>query len=118
LIHPYVLAGLFLLVAVLSGAAPALLARVRRPETPSLHEPEILDRGRSPFTDTGIAFKPHYYLFALASVVFTVAVAFLFPWALAYTDLSLHAVAGAAFFLALPGAGLLYVWCRGWLAWK
>jgi NADH:ubiquinone oxidoreductase subunit 3 (subunit A) len=118
LIHPYALAGLFLLVAVLSAAAPALLARVRGPQTPSLHEPETFDGGTSPFTDTGIAFKPHYYGFALVSVVFAVGAAFLFPWALAYTDLSLHAVGGAALFLALPGVGLLYVWTKGWLAWK
>ena len=116
--HPDAPGGLFLLVAVLAGAAPALLARVRGSEPPSLHESEILDRGHSLFTDTGIAFKPHYYLFALASVLFTVAAAFLFPWAAAYTDLSLEAVADGVLFLALLGVGLFYVWRKGWLAWK
>ena len=117
LIHPYALVGLFLLVAVIFGVAPVLLAWLLSPKKPSHRKMQTYESGNPTFGETWIEFKPQYYLFGLAFVAFDVEAAFLFPWALAYNQLALYAVVEAILFVGLLGFGLIYVWRKGWLTW-
>jgi len=117
LIHPYALVGLFLLVAVIFGVAPILLAWLVSPKKPSRRKSQTYESGNPTFGETWIEFKPQYYLYGLAFVAFDVEAAFLFPWAVAYHQLALYAVVEAILFVGLLGFGLLYVWRKGWLTW-
>jgi NADH:ubiquinone oxidoreductase subunit 3 (subunit A) len=117
LIHPYALVGLFLLVALVFGIAPVLLAWLLSPKKLNPRKLQSYESGNSTFGETWIEFKPQYYLFGLAFLIFEVEAAFLLPWALAYNQLPLYAVVEAVLFLALLGTGLVYVWRKGWLEW-
>ena len=117
MIHPYALIGLFLLVALVFGAAPILIAWALSPKKTNPRKVQTYESGNPTFGETWIEFKPQYYLFGLAFVAFEVEAALLFPWALAYQKLALYAVVEAILFVALLGFGLIYVWRKGWLAW-
>jgi NADH:ubiquinone oxidoreductase subunit 3 (subunit A) len=117
LIHPYAVVGLFLLVALVFGIAPVLLAWLLSPKKLNPRKLQSYESGNATFGETWIEFKPQYYLFGLAFLIFEVEAAFLLPWALAYNQLPLYAVVEAVLFLALLGSGLVYVWRKGWLEW-
>jgi NADH-quinone oxidoreductase subunit A len=108
---------MFLLVSIVFGVAPVLIAYILSPKKPSQRKATTYESGNPTFGETWIEFKPQYYLFGLAFVAFDVEAAFLFPWALAYNRLGLYAALEAVIFLALLSAGFVYVWRKGWLSW-
>ncbi len=110
--------GLFLLVALFFAVAPVLLAWLLSPKKSNPRKKETYESGVLPYGDPWIRFKPQYYLYALAFVLFGVEAALLFPWALAYQRLELYAVIEAIVFLLLLAGGLVYVWFKGWLEWQ
>jgi len=59
-----------------------------------------------------------YVLVAFVFLVFDVAVAFLFPWALAARALGRAGLLGLAAGLAIPAAGLVYARRKGFLRWE
>jgi NADH-quinone oxidoreductase subunit A len=116
-LQPYGYIGIFLLIALIFGTAPLLLAWIFSPKKPHPCKRRIYESGNPTFGETWIEFKPQYYLFGLAFVVFDVEAALLLPWALAYHRLPLYAVLETVLFLLLLGFGLVYVWVKGWLEW-
>ncbi len=110
--------GIFLLVALFFAVAPIVLAWLLSPKKPNSRKKETYESGVKPFGDPWIRFKPQYFLFALAFVLFGVEGALLLPWALAYQRLELYAVLEAVLFLLLVAGGLVYVWFKGWLEWQ
>ncbi len=64
----------------------------------------------------------HYYLVAILFVVFDVEVAFLYPWAVKFRDMSLEmgtfVLVEMLVFLAILFVGWLYIIRRGVLGWK
>lgn len=113
----YTLIGIFLAISLAIGIAPILLAWIFSPKKTNPQKIQIYESGNPTFGETWIEFKPQYYLFGLAFVAFDVEVAFLFPWALAYNQITLFAIVEAAIFLSLLGFSLVYVWRKGWLEW-
>ncbi len=117
MIHPYAVVGLFLLVSVFFGIAPIALAWLFSPKKANPLKQQVYESGNPTFGETWIEFKAQYYLFGLAFLAFDVEAAFLFPWALAYNQLTLYAVLEAAIFVGILGFGLIYVWRKRWLEW-
>lgn len=117
MIHPFAVVGLFLIVSLIFGIAPLVLAWLLSPKKLNPRKQQVYESGNPTFGETWIEFKPQYYLFGLAFLAFDVEAAFLFPWALAYNQLALYAVVEAALFLGLLGVGLIYVWGKRWLEW-
>ncbi len=113
----YALIGLYFVIAIIFGVAPPLLAWLLSPKKPNRYKGEVYESGLKTFGPTWIRFKPQYYLFALAFLVFDVEAALLLPWAVAYLWLPLYAVIEAILFLLILVIGLVYVWRKGWLTW-
>ena len=67
--------------------------------------------------ETWIQFKVQYYVYALVFLVFDVETVFLYPWAMAYNNLSMYAVVEAIIFILILLGGLLYAWRKGALEW-
>ncbi|NIS80683.1 MAG: NAD(P)H-quinone oxidoreductase subunit 3, partial [Anaerolineales bacterium] len=55
--------------------------------------------------------------FALLFLVFDIEAVFLFPWAVAYDQLSLYMVLEGVLFILMLAAGLVYAWSKGALEW-
>lgn len=107
----------FFAMTLIVAFAPLGLAWVLAPKKPSARKRESYESGLQTFGKTWVEFKPQYYLYALAYVVFGVESVLLLPWAVAYAFLPFYAVIEATLFLLLLCFGLIYVWKKGWLHW-
>lgn len=113
----YVFIGLFAVVAVLFPIIAVGLAYFLRPKRPHPVKTSTYECGLETRGPTWVRFKAQYYLYALVFVVFDVEVAFLYPWAVAYNQLTLFGLVEMFIFLAILAVGLAYAWRKGALAW-
>ena len=109
--------GIFLIVALIFGTAPITVAFFLRPKKPNPRKAETYECGMLPHGQAWVQFKPQYYIFALAFVVFDVEAVLLLPWAMAYDQLLFYAVVEAVIFILILLVGLLYLWRKGALEW-
>jgi NADH-quinone oxidoreductase subunit A len=58
-----------------------------------------------------------FYLVAMLFIVFDIETVFLYPWAVAYTDLEVFGLIEMAVFIAILLGAYAYVWKRGGLEW-
>lgn len=117
MVGQYGFIGIFLLVALLFGVAPIGVAWILSPKKSNPRKRETYESGIETFGPTWVRFKPQYYLFALAFLIFDVEAVMLLPWAVAYNHLPLYAVIEAVLFILILGLGLVYVWLKDWLTW-
>jgi NADH-quinone oxidoreductase subunit A len=67
--------------------------------------------------DTWVQFRVQYYVFALTFLVFDVELVFLFPWAVAFKQLTLFGVLSGVVFILILLVELLAAWRKGVLEW-
>ena len=113
----YVFIGLFAVVSILFPIAAVVVAYFLRPKRPNSVKSTTYECGLQTFGPTWVRFKAQYYLYALVFVVFDVEVAFLYPWAVAYNQLTLFALIEMVIFLVILVVGLVYAWRKGALEW-
>lgn len=65
----------------------------------------------------GQRFPIKYYLTAMLFIIFDIEIVFLYPWAVAFDQLGLFALAEMAIFMATVFVAYTYVWRRGGLEW-
>jgi NADH-quinone oxidoreductase subunit A len=118
LLNQFAFIGVFLIVAIVFGVAPPVLAFLIRHKKPGSPKAETDEHGLQPHGETRVQFKTQYYFLALAFVLFDVEAAFLLPWALAYSTLGLYAVIEAIIFILILLGGLVYVWRKGAFEWN
>lgn len=108
----------FLLIAssvpILSLTASLLL----RPRTGGPERRTTYESGMEPIGGAWIQFNIRYYMFALVFVVFDVETVFLYPWAVAFSQLGLLAFVEALVFIAILVIALVYAWRKGALEWS
>lgn len=109
--------GVFLVIALIFGVAPIVIAFFLRPKKPNPRKASTYECGLDPLGEAWVQFKVQYYVFALAFIVFDVEAALLLPWALAYRALGLYAVVEAIVFILILLGALIYVWRKGALEW-
>jgi len=110
--------GLFSIIALLLPGAAIFVASLLAPKKPSPLKKSIYECGIETVGENRIQFRAQYYIFALVFLVFDVETVFLFPWAVAYTQLTFFMVVeGLVFALILVG-GLVYAWKKGALEWQ
>ena len=62
-------------------------------------------------------FPVKFYLVAMLFIIFDIETVFLYPWAVAYTDLKVFGLIEMGVFIAILLAAYVYVWKRGALDW-
>ncbi len=62
-------------------------------------------------------FPVKFYLVAMLFIIFDIETVFLYPWAVAYSDLGLFGLAEMGVFIAILLAAYVYVWRKGGLEW-
>ena len=67
--------------------------------------------------DTWVQFKVQYYIYGLIFLVFDVEVVFLFPWALAYSQLHFFGFFAGLVFIFFLFDALVYAWRKDALEW-
>ncbi|MEL6382289.1 MAG: photosynthetic/respiratory NAD(P)H-quinone oxidoreductase subunit C [Cyanobacteria bacterium J06626_18] len=119
----FVLSGYeyFLVFLLLCSSVPILalgIASLLRPKRQGVARKTTYESGMEPIGGAWIQFNIRYYMFALVFVIFDVETVFLYPWAVAFSQLGLLAFVEALIFIAILVIGLVYAWRKGALEWS
>jgi len=63
-------------------------------------------------------FDVRFYLVSILFIIFDLEVAFLFPWAVAFGEISMAAFWSMMVFLGVLTVGFAYEWKKGALEWE
>lgn len=109
--------GIFFLVAPLVPAIAIIVPGLIAPRKPNPIKLDTYECGLETVGDARVQFKVQYYIFALVFLIFDVETVFLFPWAVAFSQLELFMVVEGIIFILILLAGLVYAWRKGVLEW-
>ncbi|SEM83393.1 NADH dehydrogenase subunit A [Loktanella fryxellensis] len=109
---------IFLGLAIALGAILILAAAVIAVRAPDPEKVSAYECGFNAFDDARMKFDVRFYLVSILFIIFDLEVAFLFPWAVAFQDISMTAFWSMMVFLAVLTAGFAYEWKKGALDWQ
>lgn len=72
----------------------------------------------SPHASGSGKFPVKYYLVAMTFIIFDIEVVFLYPWAVAFSELAVFGLIAMITFLVLITVPFVYEWRRGGLDWN
>ena len=98
---------------VLLASAAILAVRNPDPEKVSAYE-----CGFNAFDDARMKFDVRFYLVSILFIIFDLEVAFLFPWAVAFGQISMVGFWSMMVFLGVLTVGFAYEWKKGALEWE
>ncbi len=104
-------------IAAVFGLLVLFLSSLAIPKKPDSVKNATYECGVETIGPTYVQFHTRYYLYALLFVIFDVEAVFLFPWAVAYRQLGVFALAQMAIFIGLLLIGYVYAWRKKALEW-
>jgi NADH-quinone oxidoreductase subunit A len=113
----YLYVGIFLLLVSGFVATVLVIARLIAPSRSSNTKGQIYETGETTVTDPWRPFPVRYYVFALLFLIFDVEAAFLYPWAVVYSELGVYGFVEMTIFVLILVVGLAYAWKKGALKW-
>ena len=93
----------------------ATIIAVRNPDTEKVSAYEC---GFNAFDDARMKFDVRFYLVSILFIIFDLEIAFLFPWAVAFKDVSLLGFWSMRVFLLILTIGFASEWKKGALEWE
>jgi len=109
---------MLLAIAVGLGVLLLLSAVVAAVQNPDPEKVSAYECGFNAFDDARMKFDVRFYLVAILFIIFDLEIAFLFPWAVAFKDISMLAFWSMMVFLAVLTVGFAYEWKKGALEWE
>jgi NADH-quinone oxidoreductase subunit A len=109
---------IFLGIAVALGIVLMLSAIVIAVRNPDPEKNSVYECGFNAFDDARMKFDVRFYLVSILFIIFDLEIAFLFPWAVAFGDMSMAAFWSMMLFLAVLTVGFAYEWKKGALEWE
>jgi len=110
---------IFVLVALAFGCVPIIIGRLVGPHRPDPEKLSAYECGFNAFEDARMKFDVRYYLIAIIFILFDLEVAFLFPWAAIFKEISgteavrLFGFVEMMVFIAILVVGYIYAWVKG-----
>lgn len=118
----YALAGILLVVTAVLAVAMIVaswgLGRLLGVQNPSAVKGQPYECGMTPIGDARVRVNVKFYLVAMLFILFDVEAIFLFIWATTHRMLGWLGFAEILVFIALLGAGYVYLWRRGAFQWN
>ena len=108
----------FLVICSLVPILALTASKLLRPRNGGPERQTTYESGMEPIGGAWIQFNIRYYMFALVFVVFDVETVFLYPWAVAFSQLGLLAFVEALIFIAILVVALVYAWRKGVFRWR
>jgi NADH-quinone oxidoreductase subunit A len=109
---------LFILVGIAVGIIPQVLGYILGPNRPDAAKNSPYECGFEAFEDARMKFDVRYYLVAILFILFDLEIAFLIPWAVAFSDIGATGFFAGVVFLAILTVGFAYEWKKGALDWE
>ena len=109
-----------ILLAIAIGLGVVLLAAaaVAAVSNPDPEKVSAYECGFNAFDDARMKFDVRFYLVAILFIIFDLEIAFLFPWAVAFGEISMVAFWSMMVFLGVLTIGFAYEWKKGALEWE
>ena len=108
----------FLGIALGLGIILLLAAAVIAIRNPDPEKVSAYECGFNAFDDARMKFDVRFYLVSILFIIFDLEIAFLFPWAVAFQDISMIGFWSMIVFLGVLTVGLAYEWKKGALEWE
>ena len=118
LLSEYLPIVVFLGLAIALGLVLILAAAVLAVRNPDPEKVSAYECGFNAFDDARMKFDVRFYLVAILFIIFDLEIAFLFPWAVAFQDVSMLGFWSMIIFLAVLTVGFAYEWKKGALEWE
>jgi NADH-quinone oxidoreductase subunit A len=109
---------IFLGLAIGLGMLLILAAVVLAVRNPDPEKVSAYECGFNAFDDARMKFDVRFYLVSILFIIFDLEVAFLFPWAVAFGEMSMVGFWSMMVFLAVLTVGFAYEWKKGALEWQ
>ena len=109
---------IFLGIATILGLAFIVASATLSPQAPDPEKLSTYECGFNAFDDARMKFDVRFYLVSILFIIFDLEVAFLFPWAVAFGEISMAAFWSMMLFLAVLTIGFAYEWKKGALEWE
>ena len=121
-IFPSCQRGAFILVflglAIAIGLVLILAAIVLAVRNPDPEKVSAYECGFNAFDDARMKFDVRFYLVSILFIIFDLEIAMLFPWAVAFKDISMVGFWSMMVFLGVLTIGFAYEWKKGALEWE
>ena len=108
----------FLGIALGLGLVLLLAAAVIAIRNPDPEKVSAYECGFNAFDDARMKFDVRFYLVSILFIIFDLEIAFLFPWAVAFKNISMIAFWSMIVFLGVLTGGFAYEWKKGALEWE
>ncbi len=118
MLREYLPVLIFLIIAVGLGLILMLSAFVIAVRNPDPEKLSAYECGFNAFDDARMKFDVRFYLVSILFIIFDLEIAFLFPWAVAFKDVSDVGFWSMMVFLAILTVGFAYEWKKGALEWE
>ncbi len=118
LLREYLPILIFLAMAIVLGLILVLAAVVLAVRNPDPEKVSAYECGFNAFDDARMKFDVRFYLVSILFIIFDLEVAFLFPWAVAFGQLSMVGFWAMMIFLGVLTIGFVYEWKKGALEWE
>ncbi len=117
-LQEYLALVIFFAVSFVIGLALLVMPFLVAPRDPDPEKLSAYECGFPAFDDARMQFDVRFYLVSILFIIFDLEIAFLFPWAVAFGDLSTVAFWSMMVFLAVLTAGFAYEWKKGAMEWE
>ena len=108
---------IFLFISIFLSIGFVVANYLASPSNPDPEKLSAYECGFEPFEDSRMEFDVRFYLVAILFIIFDLEVAFLFPWAVALSDIGMFGFISMMIFLFLLTIGFVYEWKKGALEW-
>ena len=109
---------ILLVIAIGLGIVLILAALILAVRNPDPEKVSAYECGFNAFDDARMKFDVRFYLVSILFIIFDLEIAMLFPWAVAFKDISMVGFWSMMVFLGVLTAGFAYEWKKGALEWS
>jgi NADH-quinone oxidoreductase subunit A len=117
LVGDYLPLVIFMALSMVIGLALLVVPFVVAYQNPDPEKLSAYECGFNAFDDARMKFDVRFYLVAILFIIFDLEVAFLFPWAVAFSELGWFGFWSMMTFLGVLTVGFIYEWRKGALEW-
>jgi NADH-quinone oxidoreductase subunit A len=106
------------LLVFLTGTGIVLVSSLLGPRRTHTAKQGPYECGVPLFQDARNRFPVRFYLMAIVFILFDIEIVFLLPWAMLFRELGIAGLVDVLLFIAVLGAGYVYIWKKGVIDWK
>ena len=117
MLREYLPVLIFLALAIGLGLVLMLSAVILAVRNPNPEKISAYECGFNAFDDARMKFDVRFYLVSILFIIFDLEIGFLFPWSVAFQDLSDLGFWSMTVFLVVLTVGFAYEWKKGALEW-